>query len=672
MAATPTEKKSRTLLIGGIVGALLTALVGWICLGPAGDGLTRLSYDLGFDIGFNGKKKQVPEELIMVYLDETVKRNLGEPVDVPLNRRYYSKLLDRLTQDGARLVFFDILFDEPAADTATDAEFAAALHRNGHVVLVGGYERVVQANFQTDAPVPPTAILSSAAVWGVAKCPVDPDYSIRCLVVGTVDEPSAGWVAASLLGVAATNIPQAQLASKWLNYYYCPPGQLRAVNLDQTLSTNTLPAGYFHDKIVVIGARPEAGVAGDKREIFRTPYSLVGWADAPGPAVQGINLLNLARGDWLSRLPSSWETLLVIGWGIIIGLGLLAFRPWQATLLAVVCFGLIAGLAVHGHNHWLIWFAWLVPAGIQLPFALVWSVGYRYLVADQRRRQLRRAFGSYLSPFMADQIANSEFDLELGGKEVEASVMFTDLEGFTKMSESRPPSEVSKILVAYFNQTTGAILEQDGTIIKYIGDAVMAVWGAPLPEKRHAQRAVLAAWLMSQAGKKEIEGHRLRTRIGVNTGIVLSGNLGSKFRFDYTCIGDTTNFAARLEGLNKYLGTDILISEFTARELDGSIKLRPLGSFIVAGKKKAIGIFEVLGPAKDFPQDAPWFTEFAAALKQFQTGDLAAAETGFRQTITQRGGKDGPADFYLKQIAKLRAAGINQEAWDGAVRLDEK
>ena len=304
--------------------------------------------------------------------------------------------------------------------------------------------------------------------------------------------------------------------------------------------------------------------------------------------------------------------------------------------------------------------------------ALVWGVGYRFVVADRRRRQLRRAFGAYLSPYMADQIANSEFDLELGGKEVEASIMFTDLEGFTKMSESLPPAEVSKILVAYFNQTTSAILEQDGTIIKYIGDAVMAVWGAPLPEKNHAQRAVIAAWGMSQAGKQEIEGHRLRTRIGVNTGIVLSGNLGSKFRFDYTCIGDTTNFASRLESLNKHLGTDILISEFTAQHLDGTIKLRRLGNFIVAGKKKAVGILEVLGPAKDFPQDAPWLTEFATALKHFQNGELEAAEKVFQQTITQRGGKDGPSEFYLKQIAKVRVARTDREVWDGAVRLDEK
>lgn len=668
---TPGSDKRRALALGGIAGALLAALAGWLCF-LYGDRLARLSYDTSFDPSPWSTTKPVPRDLIVVYLDDSVKRNLGEPVGVPLSRQYYTRLLHRLTQEHARLVMFDLLFDEPAANPAVDAALADAMRQNGHVFLAGDYERVIQGNAQTDELVPPTALLSSAAAgWGVAKCPVDPDYTIRRLVTGSRDQISMGWVAAASQDPALTNRSPESLSDKWLNYY-CPPTRLRSFNLDQVLATDAVPAGTFRDQIVVVGAHPEAGAAGDKREIFPTPYTMAGWTDAPGSAVQGFNLLNLLHRDWLNRLPAASECALIIVWGMVIGLVLLAFRPWAAILLSVLVFLAFAAGAIYCRNRWHLWFDWLVPAVVQLPVALVWAVGFRYLVADQHRRQLRRAFGAYLSPYMADRIASSEYDLSLGGKEVEASVMFTDLEGFTKMSESLTPAEVSKILTTYFNQTTKVILDEDGTIVKYIGDAVMAVWGAPLPEKRHAQRAVIAAWGMSQAGKQEVQGRRLRTRIGVNTGIVLSGNLGSDYRFDYTCIGDTTNFAARLEGLNKYLGTDVLISEFTAQQLDGSIKLRPLGKFIVAGKKKAIGIFEVLGPAQDFPQDPPWLTEFAAALKHFQNGDLDAAEKAFQQTMVQRGGKDGPAEFYLKQLAKVRSTGINQGTWDGSVRLDEK
>jgi adenylate cyclase len=666
--SAPGSDNKRALVIGGIIGALLTGLVGWVGLLPLGDGLARYSYD----IPFVWSHSHEPDDLVMVYLDQAVKRNLGEPVDMPLNRRYYASLVDRLTHDGARLVIFDLLFDEPAADPAADNEFADAIRRNGHVILAGDYERVIQGIAQTDELVPPTAQLTSAATgWGVAKCPLDADYGIRRLIVGNKDEPTLGWVAASSFGAPTTNWSPANLSGKWLNYY-CRPARLQAVNLDWALTSNA-PSGYFHDKIVVVGARPEAGVAGDKRETFRTPYSLSGAVeDAPGPAVQGFNVLNLIHGDWMNRLSNPEENTLVIAWGIMIGLGLLAFRPWVAMFVSIVLFLLMAAIAVVCHVYWLTWFNWLVPAAVQLPVALVWAVGYRYLVADQRRRQLRSAFAKYLSPAMADRIANSEFSLELGGKEVEASVMFTDLESFSKMSETLSPSEVSRILTTYFNQTTKAILDEDGTIVKYIGDAVMAVWGAPLPEKNHAQRAVIAAWGMSQASKLEVAGRKLRTRIGVNTGIVLSGNLGSEYRFDYTCIGNTTNFASRLEGLNKYLGTDVLISESTKSQLDASIQLRPLGRFKVAGIEQAVAIYEVMGPSKDFPQMPPWYTEFATALQAFQAGKLDDAERGFQQAIALRDGKDGPSTFFVKQIAKARTVGADMSAWDGAVRLDEK
>jgi adenylate cyclase len=200
----------------------------------------------------------------------------------------------------------------------------------------------------------------------------------------------------------------------------------------------------------------------------------------------------------------------------------------------------------------------------------------------------------------------------------------------------------------------------------------MAVWGAPLPDKKHAERAVLAAWGMNEAGKKEIEGRRLRTRIGINTGRVLAGNLGSDFRFDYTLIGDTTNFASRLEGLNKYLGTDILLSESTRSQLSDQIKLRDLGQFLVVGKTKPVRIFEVLGPKQSFPSEPAWCAAFAEGLRDFALGEFDRAEQQMLRTIELHDGKDGPAKFYLKEIEKARAAALAKEDWTGAVSVDAK
>src|SRR5436190_12306821 len=215
---------------------------------------------------------------------------------------------------------------------------------------------------------------------------------------------------------------------------------------------------------------------------------------------------------------------------------------------------------------------------------------------------------------MADKIANSDFDLRPGGEIVEATVIFTDLENFTTLSEDLDPSEVSAILIAYFEQTTRCILEKKGTIIKYVGDAVMAAWGAPIDEPAHASRAAEAACDLRALTEIEVRGRKLRTRIGVNSGKVLAGNLGSSFRFDYTMIGDTTNFASRLESLNKYLGTQILISEAVREQLDGKFNTRRLREFRVAGKTRSVIIHELLCRCDDRSGEQNWIQIFEEGL----------------------------------------------------------
>jgi adenylate cyclase len=295
----------------------------------------------------------------------------------------------------------------------------------------------------------------------------------------------------------------------------------------------------------------------------------------------------------------------------------------------------------------------------------VWAVGYRYLLESRRRRRLRQAFAAYVSASTADRIANSEFELSHDTREVEATIMFTDLEGFTALSESLPPGELSKLLISYFDRTTQAILDQHGMVVKFIGDAVMATWGAPLPPPSPAERAVRAAWVLKAAETEELSGHRLRTRIGIHTGVVLAATLGA----DVPLVGDTINVAARLESLNKLLGTDILVSEPTAKTLSSAIQVRELGKFVVAGKSNAIGVFEVLGVDAGDREKPDWLGTFKRARQAHMAGDIEAAEKLFREVIRLRG-KDGPAEFFLEHLGDLPNAGT--EPWDGVIRLEKK
>ena len=663
---TNDRRMSRLGLLGGVV---LVVLVGQLLLLRFGGVVARWSYDLPF----LWMSQIVPDDLVMVYLDPKIKSKLGQPTDRPLDRLFYTQLLDRLTREGARLVLIDILFDSPQPGSNADSELAEAIRRHGKVVLVGDFVNQWQGDYATSSPLPPiTALSDAAAGWGLANVLTDSDQEVRSLSTGTEEIPSVDWVGAVRLGVETTRFPQSRSIGRWMNYY-CPPMALRAVNLDHALESDGLPAGYFRNKIVIVGSRAEGGVAGAGRDEFRTPFSFRNDSAAPGATIHAFALLNLVRGDWLTRLGFAEESALVFFWGIIVSIGLLWLRPWPATLVAPAVFCAFALAATYVQVRWHVWFAWLVPAAAQTSVALVWSVGFQYVVESNRRRKLRNAFAAYLSPYMADRIANSTFDLSLGGTEVEATIMFTDLKGFTSMSETLPPAEVSHILTSYFNATTQAILEQDGTIIKYIGDAVLAIWGAPMPEPRHAERAVQAAWEMIRAGQKEIAGRSLQTRIGINTGKVLAGNLGSDFRFNYDAIGDTANTASRLESLNKYFGTDLLVGEATREQLNGRFRTRNLGRFLMAGKTQPVSVYEVLGVDSHAIKEPAWVALFDAAVRNYTGHKLDEAEHLFREVIKLRGGQDGPSEFYLDQISALRLSTPSLECrWDGIIVIQTK
>ena len=665
-----TTRQARQLVRGLtiVIGAALAVGLGLACLRYSfAEPIVRLSYDLPF----LWRAPIETHEIVWVYLDENSARQLNQPLDDIWNRSLQVSLLDRLTKDHARLVFYDVIFDKPGADPATDAAFAEAVRRNGRVVLGAAFDLKMLGAVAAESISPPIKSLRKAtAAWGIlAFRPVDADYGVRRIYFGNDVRPAATWEAARLLGAAISREPREKLRPHWLNYYG-PRGTFRSVSMAQALTPNDIPADFFKDKIVCVGGQFAVGNLMVGRDEFATPYSRLSNQFTAGTEVHATILLNLLRGDWLMRMETDRETALVLVIGLFAG-SLAFFRPFTATILALTIFlavAVCACLLVWQHR---IWFAWLIPAGIQIPSGLAWCITSQYLLESRRRKELRKAFGFYLSPQMADLIADSDFDLHPGGKVVEATVIFTDLENFTTLSEKLNPSEVSKILISYFEQTTQCILKNRGTIIKYVGDAVMAAWGAPIDEPAHAMRAAEAACDLRYLAELTVGGKKLRTRVGVNSGKVLAGNLGSSFRFDYTMIGDTTNFASRLESLNKYLNTQVLISDTVRQQLDNRFVTRRLGEFRVAGKTESVLIHELLCRRSESNGEQEWIAAFETGLKSFQAGEFAAAVEAMDKTIQMRGGADGPAQFYLRRLAKLSQA-PKPGSWNGVIELSEK
>ena len=666
MRLRDAKRFARALTIAA--GCLLAIVAGFACLRYSfADPLTRMSYDLPF----LWRATLETHEVVLVYLDDQSTKALNQPIDDKWNRGLHVRLLDRLTQDQARLIFYDILFDTAASDPAGDTAFAESLHRFGKAIL-GAALDIVQpmGGVKQERTVPPIKLLRKAAAgWGtLAFNPVDADYGVRQLFVGS-DIASATWKAAEFLGAKATREPRESTEQRWINYYG-PAKTFSSVNFAQALDPEGVPPGYFRDKIVMIGGRSAVGYLAKSQDEFGTPYSRGAHQFTSGLEVHATILLNLLRGDWLTRIPSNEEAVIVIVVGLIAGAFALS-RPLFAVTISV-----IFSLAMMCLACWLVWnqhvwFDWMVPAAVQIPIGLVWSVGSQYLLESRRRKELRRAFGFYLSPQMADRIANSDFDLKPGGKIADVTVIFTDLESFTAISENLDPTEVSEILTSYFGQTTKCILENKGTIIKYIGDAVFAAWGAPIDEPQHAIRAAETACDLRCLSELVVHGKTLRTRIGIHSGKVLAGNLGSSFRFDYTMIGDAVNFASRLESLNKYLHTQVLISDAVRQQLGDGFVTRQLGEFRVAGKKQSVVIHELLCRCDVESGESVWIKVFEEGLKVFRAGEFKAARDYMGRTRELRGGSDGPSEFYLRKITQLEANG-HLENWTGIVELSEK
>jgi adenylate cyclase len=284
--------------------------------------------------------------------------------------------------------------------------------------------------------------------------------------------------------------------------------------------------------------------------------------------------------------------------GLAIGIAATTIPAVWATLAAVACLSLAGGIAT-----------WLFAGGYWLnasqptltgAFALFGGVGYQYLVEGREKRKMKKLFGQYVSKDVYDQLVADPALARLGGQRREMTVLFSDIRGFTTVSEKGEPEDIVHTLNEYFTEMVDIVFRHKGTLDKFVGDMVMALFGAPLDDPLHPDHAVEAALEMLEALRTlnirwASEGRpMLDIGIGINTGPMIAGNIGSDAIMSYTVIGDAVNLGSRLESLNKQYGTRIIISENTKSHLTKSHQFKPLGDVVVKGKSRAVAIFEVV------------------------------------------------------------------------------
>ena len=601
--------------------------------------------------------------VVILAIDEPTFQELQQPWPFP--RSLHAALLQRLHEEGAAAVGLDIVFADPSSE-AEDAALARAIAQAGPVVLASTREKIDSANASLWMEVQPLQrFLDAGADAGDAGVEPDDDFVVRRAPVA---RESFALRLAQRAAEARGQTP-ALRHFDWIGYRG-PRGTFDTRSYYQALEPGLLPEGFFKGKIVLVGrsVRTAAELTRSQADLFNSPFGTAGGERLfPGVELQATLLDNHLNGSGLRSVADGWSIALI---ALLLPLLLWASRLWHPAAAASLTAALV--LAMGAVSWWLfaahrLWWPPLLPAVAAVAvYGAAALAGYA--IVRQRARQTRAMFAQYVPPAVVSRLIAQPGLMRLGGEAREVTLMFTDLANFTTLSEQLSAEQTVEVLTGYFNAMTPIVHATGGTVDKFIGDAVMAFWGAPLDDAQHAAHAVAAAMAMQQAMQPLVADLQARglppihMRIGLHTGRVVVGNVGSEQRFSYTAIGDAVNLAARLEGANKAFGTSILLSAATAAQLPAGAALRALDDVIVKGKTEPVRVFTPC-------DDAVLCQASLAALEAFQARDWDGAQRALEQVL-QRAPGDVAALRLSARVAQARAvpAGVD---WSPAVALDK-
>ncbi len=677
--------------------------------------LTEIEYKtFDFRARHAASVSDVSSDIILVQLDQAslnwVADNLG--VVWPWPRELYGAIARNCKRRGARVIGFDVLFTEPSPVGVTDdASLAAAIRENGPFALGSVFPSSVAAPHNTwpsdlpriDFPAPPypdsgfslpeysyatlpiKQIGSAATVLANVKQLPDQDGIYRrvhpfVLFDGTL-LPNLGvglYLAAEpdteiIMGeksvkLGAREIPVDEAGAAILRFRG-PSGTYRSLNaaellrqefrlLNGELGTDAVSRD-LQGKYVLFGF-----TAPGLYDLRPTPTDGV----FSGVEINATILDNLLSGDFI-RPVSGPVTVLILGGCTLASVFLVSsfssFALKISTALILLPFPMILSWVAYRYG----WDFTFVPTQISAGTGMALAILRAYFTTASKEKFIRHSFKHYLSPVVIEELIKDPERLQLGGERKELTLFFSDLQGFTSISEGLSPGELIELLNEYLTAMTDIILEEEGTVDKYVGDAIIAFWNAPLDMPDHAERAVRTA-LRCQHKLAEMRprllekyGQELFMRIGINTGNAIVGNMGSSSRFDYTVLGDAVNLAARLEGANKFFGSMTMISAATRERLPGSFACRELGRIRVVGRSEPVHVAEPLSWNR---VSSPDYSSFHKGLDLFYQGRFREAALVFATTSA----RDPVAAKYVSLCQKL--ATEKPSSWAGVYELGEK
>ncbi len=647
----------------------------------------------------------------------------------PWPRQVYAPLIDFCRRGGARAVLFDVLYTEPSVYGVADDELLATAIRRGPPFVAPislGEESGTATSWPPHLPgrslrfinVEQNATRSICRSLEVPRCtfPIPEILASATLLANVRGDPDSdgNYRRASLFRVFdGRAIPSLGLAG-----YIAGGGTIArgAETPEALLNSGEIAAGRFRigqqpfsvdpEQRIILRYRGPSGthetysaaavIQSEMRlqdeqgpraaildpTVFKDCYVLFGFSAPglmdlrptpvgkvyPGVEIHATALDNLLSDDYLRDAPPFLVAVAVIALALLSGWSILLSRKARHSALA---FGLFVpipvgmGFVAYSLGYW--WPIVVLEGAVAV--SMVGVLGLNYATEGRQKAFIKHVFKHYLSPAVIERLLEDPSRLQLGGERRELTIFFSDLEGFSTISERLDPQALTRLLNDFLTDMTDIILDEGGTVDKYEGDAIIAFWNAPSDQPDHALRACRAALRCQQRLRdreqefRQRAGVPLRMRIGINTGTVVVGNMGSQQRFDYTVLGDAANLASRLEGANKAFGTSTMVAETTWEQTQGQIIGREIGSVRVVGRQTPVRVFETL--TADSPVKNAHLQKFQRGLITCSQGDWAEALQIFSALDN-----DPVAGVYAKRCRELLED--PSACWDGVWNLTQK
>jgi len=602
------------------------------------------------------------DDIIIVSIDDDSIRELGL---LPWPRSYYANVINQINQSS--VIGIDIIFDLET-NVENDTALADSI-KNASVVLGLEYTSFTfkDGKLYGENLLKPNEILGISGVdfdVGFVNLYQDPDGVVRTFTPYITGIENYNHFSAAVVE-KYTGVSSELDESRMLINYYSEAGGYDYISFSD-IFYNRINPDYFNGKIVLIGVTSPI-----EHDDYTVPISN---KDMPGVEIHANLIQSILTQDYIYYQDDVSAIVIIFLFGILTGLLLFKFRIYIATI-ALVIIGLIYIFAsIYIFDTGIIMkILYPLLSIVLVSFALV--VVY-YRTEEKDRKWITSIFGKYVSPVVIDNLIKNPKMINLGGEKRNITIFFSDIRGFTSISEKLTPEKLVHLLNEYLTEMTSIIIKDEGLVDKYMGDSIMAFWGAPLEQPNHANLACSSSLEMIEKLKelqkkwKEEGIFSFNIGIGLNSGDAIVGNMGSSSRFDYTAMGDNVNLASRAEGLNKIYGTNIIITENTQKIVKDKFETRALDVVRVKGKKKPIQIFELICEKGKLGKTQRDFIKFyEEGLKFYFEKKWSSAINSFQAAIKIM--DDVAANEFIRRCKEF-SKDLPPDDWDGVWEMKTK